>query len=327
MTRRVDLFLAEMGLTSSDSTLVVADAGRPIVLLAQVLPMLRVGGRVHLLPKLDPALFWAEYARVKPTYLITPPGVAFDLADHPAAVGHDHSALRFWITGGDKAQPALHKRMAELVGKPLLEMCGMTETGFYAINPPGGPIKVGSIGLAMRGVAIRLINEDGDDVPPGEVGHIVVKTPDMMIGYWNDTLQTHRVLRDGWLDTGDLARADEDGYLWFVGRNKDMIVRGGSKIAPAMVEAVLIEHPAVASAAVVGKSCQRYGQTPFAFYRLHPDATDPREDGLREWTLARLDAPSVPGGFARVEQWPVTDQGKLDRARLVWMAEAGGTMV
>ncbi|WP_439623647.1 class I adenylate-forming enzyme family protein [Gemmata sp.] len=324
MARRVDLFVGEMGLTAAEATLAVADAGRPAVLLGQVLPMLRVGGRTHLLPRPDPALFWAQYAAARPTYLFTPPGVAFDLLDHAAARGADHAALRAWVTGGDKAPPALHRRMAEVVGRPLLEMCGMTETGFYAINPPGGPIKVGSIGLAMRGVAVRLVAPDGNDVPPGEIGHIVVRTPDTMVGYWNDTLQTHRVLRDGWLDTGDLARADDDGYLWFVCRDKDMICRGGSKVAPAMVEEVLAAHPAVAAVAVVGVSDPRYGQVPFAFYRTRHDAPDPESDALRAWVAARLDAPSVPAGFAKLDHWPVTDQGKLDRSRLVWMAEAGG---
>lgn len=327
MARRVDLFVGELGLTSADSTVAVADAGRPAVLLGQVLPMLRVGGRTHLLPRPDPALFWAQYADARPTYLFTPPGVAYDLIDHPGAAGTDHAGLRAWITGGDKAPPALHHRMAEVVGRPLLEMCGMTETGFYAINPPCGPVKVGSIGLAMRGVAVRLVAPDGTDVPPGEVGHIVVRTPDMMVGYWNDTLQTHRVLRDGWLDTGDLARADDDGYLWFVCRDKDMISRGGAKVAPAMVEEVLAAHPAVATVAVVGVSDPRYGQVPFAFYRTRPDAADPGADTLKAWVAERLDAPSVPTGYAHLDRWPVTDQGKLDRSRLVWMAEAGGREV
>ncbi len=327
MARRVDLFIGEMGLTTADSTLVVADAGRPVILLGQLLPMLRVGGRVNLLPRLDPALFWTEYAATRPTYLITPPGLAFDLVDHPGAVGADHTTLRYWVMGGDKVPPALHKRVAERVGRPLLEMCGMTETGFYAVNPIGGPVKVGSIGLAMRGVAVRLVAPDGNDVPPGQVGHIVVRTPDLMIGYWNDTLQTHRVLRDGWLDTGDLASADDDGYIWFVGRDKDMICRGGAKVAPAMVEEVLVAHPAVSAAAVVGTSCARYGQVPFAFYRLQPDTPDPGTENLRAWVAARLDSPSIPAGFAPIDRWPVTDQGKLDRSRLVWMAEAGGSEV
>lgn len=323
MTRRVELFVGEMALTEADRTVVVVDGGRPVPLLGQLLPMLRVGGRVALVPRPDPVLFWAEYANTRPTYLIATPGLAFDLVDHPAAKSADHSALRFWITGGDKATAALHRRMAEVVGRPLLEMCGMTETGFYAVNPHAGPIKVGSIGLAMRGVAVRILADDGNDAPPGQVGRVVVRTPDTMVGYWNDTLLTHKSLRDGWLDTGDLAYADEDGYIWFVGRNKDMISRGGAKVPPAMVEEALLAHPAVSGAVVVGISDPRYGQVPFAFYHLHAGAADPGAVGLRKWCEAKLDTPSVPAAFSLIERWPVTDQGKLDRARLAWMAEAG----
>lgn len=327
MARRVELFVSELELTDRDSTLVSIDAGRPLILLGQILPMLRVGGRLDLLPGPDPLSFWTRCAAIRPTYLISPTGITFDLLDNPAAETTDHSALRFWITGGDKATPALHERMASVVGRPLLEMCGMTEAGFYAITPPCGPIKVGSIGLAMRGVAVRLTAPDGSDVPPGEVGHILVRTPDLMIGYWNNTLATHRVLRDGWLETGDLARCDEDGYLWFVGRDKDMISRGGLKVAPAMVEEVLVSHPAIESAAVVGQSDPRYGQVPFAFYQLQPGAVDPGAESLQKFVAARLDPGSVPVAFVAVSRWPMTGQAKLDRPRLQWMAEAGGRVV
>lgn len=323
MARRVDLFVAELGLTAGDSTVVVAFAGRPALLLGQVLPMLRVGGRSDLLGMPEPAAFWARYAATRPTYMLMSPGFAVDLVEHPAAAC-DHSQLRFWITGGDKVTPLLHRRMAEVVGRPLLEMCGMTEAGFYAINPPTGPIKVGSIGLAMRGVAVRLTAPDNADVPPGEVGRVVVRTPDLMIGYWNDTLLTHRVLRDGWLDTGDLAWADEDGYLWFAGREKDIISRGGSKVAPAMVEEALSAHPAIASAAVVAAADARYGQVPFAFYRVCDGHADPGQAALTAWLVPRLDAPSVPVGYAPIDRWPVTDQGKLDRARLRRLADGPG---
>ena len=265
MSRRVDLFIEQMWLTGEDSTLSLVDVGRPIILLGQLLPMLRVGGRIALIPRPDPQLFWAEYAVSRPTYLISGPGMAFDLIDHPAARSADHSALRYWVTGGDKAPCTLHQRMTEVVGCPLIEMCGMTETGFYAVSPVAGPRKIGSIGRTMRGVAVRIVNPDGEDVLQGQVGHIVVRTPEMMVGYWNDTLQTHRVLRDGWLDTGDLVSTDVDGYLWFIGRDKDMISRGGMKVAPAMVEDAMLTHPAILGAAVVGVSDPRYGQTPFAF--------------------------------------------------------------
>ena len=141
------------------------------------------------------------------------------------------------------------------------------------------------------GVAVRIVTESGADTAPGEVGRILVRTPDMMVGYWNDTLATHRMLKSGWLDTEDLAWADKDGFLWFAGRQKDMISRGGFKVAPAMVEEAILAHPGVATTAVVGASDERQGQVPVTFFR--------------------------------VDRWPRTAQGKLDRARLVWMADFG----
>jgi acyl-CoA synthetase (AMP-forming)/AMP-acid ligase II len=145
----------------------------------------------------------------------------------------------------------------------------------------------------------------------------------MMVGYWNDTLATHRMLRSGWLDTEDLASTDEDGFLWFAGRQKDMISRGGFKVAPAMVEDAILSHPGVATAAVVGASDEREGRVPVAFYELRPSAVDPGAEALAAWAAARLEPLSVPVSFFRVDRWPLTAQGKLDRARLVWMADFG----
>jgi acyl-coenzyme A synthetase/AMP-(fatty) acid ligase len=225
--------------------------------------------------------------------------------------------------GGDKCPAAVHALVADVVRKPLLEICGMTETGFYCICPPHGPRKPGSIGQAMVGVAVRIVTASGADTAPGEVGRILVRTPDMMVGYWNDTLATHRMLTSGWLDTEDLAWADEEGFLWFAGRQKDMISRGGFKVAPALVEEAILAHPGVATAAVVGASDERQGQVPVAFYELRPGAVDPNAEALTAWTAARVEPLSVPVRFYRVDRWPRTAQGKLDRARLVWMADFG----
>lgn len=324
---RVDLYVEELGLGRDEVTLGPVSMGRPMCLGTLLLPILRVGGKIILLPDANPEVFWTHYVRVRPTFLVNAPGMAMDLLDHPLAQTADHDRLRFWITGGDKAPPALYRRMAQVTGKPLLEMCGMTETGFFSINPLEGPIKEGSIGLAMRGVAIRLVDEHHRDVPPGQVGKLIVRTSDMMVGYWNDTLLTHRSLQDGWLDTEDLARADEDGYLWFVSRAKNMINRGGFKVAPAMVEDVLAAHPSLAAAMVVGISDPRYGQLPFAFYQLNSGAADPGAAALGAWAADRLEPNSLPVGYSRMESWPRTAQGKIDRARLVWIAEAGGQIL
>ncbi|MFO0880250.1 MAG: class I adenylate-forming enzyme family protein [Gemmataceae bacterium] len=325
LAQRVDRIISVLGLTGADSTLLLPDAGRPVRLLGQLLALLRVGGSTTLLPSNTPVPFWAEYTRRAPTYLFTLPGEGYDLLDHPAARSADHSALRFWITGGDRASNALHQLVANVVNRPLLEMCGMSECGFYAINPPAGLIKVGSIGLPLPGYQVRLVDDHDREVPQGKVGEVMVRSPDVMVGYWNDTLLTHRTLIDGWILTGDLARTDEDGYLWFVGRAKEMICRGGWKVAPAMVEEFLLAHPAVNAAVVVGISDPRSGQVPFAFYTVRPGQSDPGFENLSAWLTSRLEQGSVPVGFARIEQWPLTAQGKLDRARLAWMAEAGGT--
>jgi acyl-CoA synthetase (AMP-forming)/AMP-acid ligase II len=120
-----------------------------------------------------------------------PPSLTRDLLEHASARVADFSRLRYWIVGGDTCPAAVHALMADVVRKPLLEICGMTETGFYCISPPHGPSKPGSIGQAMMGVAVRVVTESGADAAPGEVGRVLVRTPDMMVGYWNDTLATH----------------------------------------------------------------------------------------------------------------------------------------
>ena len=323
MTHRVGLFIDEMTLTADDATLACVSIGRPVFLLGQLMPMLSVGGSITLLEHHDAESFWRAHAASRPTYLLTPPALTRDLLEHAAARAADFSRLRFLLVGGDKCPAAVHALVADVVRKPLLEICGMTETGFYCICPPHGPHKPGSIGQAMMGVAVRVVTESGADTAPGEVGRILVRTPDMMVGYWNDTLATHRMLKSGWLDTEDLAWTDDDGFLWFAGRQKDMISRGGFKVAPAMVEEAVLAHADVASAAVVGASDERQGQVPVAFYELRPGAVDPGPEALTAWTAARVEPLSVPVRFYRVDRWPRTAQGKLDRARLVWMADFG----
>lgn len=325
MARRATVFADEIGLTPADVAYTVLGISRPIVLLGQVVATFRAGGRVVLADATAPGPFWAGYAAGPPkTFVVSNPGLVAALFADPAAAGFDHSHLRLWVVGGDATSPATHARFRAATGRDLIEMCGMTETGFYAINPPAGPVRVGSIGRVLRGVDVRLVGPDGRDVPAGEVGEIRLRSPELMVGYWNDTAETFRVVRDGWLHTGDLARADADGYLWFVGRTSDMICRGGFKVAPPMVEDALAGHPAVARAVVVPAPDPVCGQVPFAFLALRPGAARPPDADLRAWLADKLDALSVPAGFAVVADWPLTYQGKLDRPRLAWMAANGG---
>ena len=324
LSYRVDLFVEEMGLTAEDATVVASEIGRPVILMGQVLPMFRTGGELSLVDG-DPGAFWAAYrARGRVSYVITAAGMAPALLAHPAARAVSHASLRYWICGGDRVLPVAHQLARDVLGKPLHEMLGMTEVGFFAITSLDAEIRPGSVGHVMQGCQVRIVDELGSEVPQGVVGELLVRTPNTMFGYWNDTIGTFRAFADLWIRSGDLGRFDAEGYLWIEGRAKLMISRGGFKVAPPMVEDALRAHPAVLDAVVVAQSHPVQNQVPFAFYLLREGAADPGESTLREWLQPRLDSVSIPDGFARLDRWPMTDQGKIDRSRLTWIAESGG---
>jgi acyl-CoA synthetase (AMP-forming)/AMP-acid ligase II len=325
LSYRVDLFVEEMGLTDEDATVVANEIGRPIILMGQVLPMFRTGGQISLADAANPDAFWAAYRALgRTTYVITAAGAAPVLLGHPLARAVSHASLRFWICGGDRVLPVAHQLARDVLAKPLREMLGMTEVGFFAITSLDAEIRPGSVGHVMQGCQVRIVDELGSDVPQGTVGELLVRTPNTMFGYWNDTTATFRTFWDLWIRSGDLGRFDAEGYLWIEGRAKLMISRGGFKVAPPMVEDALRTHPAVLDAVVVAQSHPVQNQVPYAFYRLRADAADPGEAALRQWLEPRLDSVSIPDGFARLDRFPVTDQGKVDRSRLTWMAESGG---
>ena len=324
LSYRVDLFVEEMGLTAEDATVVANEIGRPVILMGQVLPMFRTGGQVSLIDG-NPSAFWAAYrAQGQISYVITASGMAPALLGHPAARAVSHASLRYWICGGDRVLPVAHQLARDVLGKPLREMLGMTEVGFFAITSLDAEIRPGSVGHVMQGCQVRIVDELGSDVPQGAVGELLVRTPNTMFGYWNDTIGTFRTFSDLWIRSGDLGRFDAEGYLWIEGRAKLMISRGGFKVAPPMVEDALRAHPAVLDAVVVPQSHPVQNQVPFAFYLLQDGAADPGEATLRQWLQPRLDPASIPDGFARLDRFPMTDQGKVDRSRLTWMAESGG---
>jgi acyl-CoA synthetase (AMP-forming)/AMP-acid ligase II len=324
LSYRVDLFVEEMEFTEEDATVVFFEIGRPVVFMGQVLAMLRVGGRLSLPPSGDPAAFWEAYRALgRPTYLISAPGPTHALLSHPAARTLSHTALRYFICGGDRVLPHLHTLCQDVLGKPIVELCGMTEVGFYAITPPHHQIRPGSVGRPMLSCQVRIVDEHGGETPVGEVGEILVRTPNTMVGYWNDTVGTFRAFSDLWIRSGDLGRLDADGYLWLVGRAKLMISRGGFKVAPPMVEDAIREHPAIAEACVVAQSDPVQGQIPFAFYEVRAGQADPGAPALHEWLRPRVDPASIPDAFVPVTRWPITAQGKLDRPRLTWLAESG----
>ncbi len=188
----------------------------------------------------------------RPTVLVMLPAALIMLVRDHAATRDDFASIRLCVSGGDKVSAELEREFTELAGFPIDESYGMTEIGICNLNPPSGTNRLGSVGTLNPGYQASIRDERGTELPIGIEGRLWIKSPSNMVGYWNRPDATAATIQAGWLDTGDVMRADEGAYLWFCGRKKQIIVHDGSNICPQEVEEALLEHAAVASAGVVG---------------------------------------------------------------------------
>jgi long-chain acyl-CoA synthetase len=253
------------------------------------------------------------YAKWGCTYMMGLPVLFHGLLQAYTEAPQDVASGRFYFCGGDSAPPALHEAFAAALG-PICEAYGLTEIAPASWNRPGD-VRVGSIGRPGEGVAFRLVDPDGRDVEPGEVGEICIQGPHLMTGYWQDPDATKAALRNGWFHTGDLARRDADGFYWFTGRKKEIIVRGGSNISPQEVEAVLYQHPAVREVGVVGRPDHLWGESVVAFVVLRSGhaATEPE---LIAFARERLADYKTPESVIFRSELPKSPAGKIQRRAL-----------
>ena len=230
------------------------------------------GATLTLLPRFDPARALEIMRRDGVTVFLGVPTMYTALlqAESP---GNDVPQLRLAVSGGAALPAEVLYAFEERFGVPVLEGYGLSETSpVAAFNPPDRPRKPGSIGLPVRGVEMNLVAEDGTPVAPGDIGEIVIRGENVMKGYWNRPEATAEAIREGWFHSGDLARADDDGYLFIVDRKKDVIIRGGYNVYPREIEEVLYEHPAVLEAAVVGVPDEVHGEEVAAVVALRKGA-------------------------------------------------------
>jgi long-chain acyl-CoA synthetase len=180
------------------------------------------------------------------------------------------------------------------------------------VNPPPhkGVRKIGSVGIPLPGVEIKIFDENDNELPTGEIGEIVVRGRNVMLGYYNNPEATAEAMRNGWYHTGDMGKFDEDGYLYIVDRKKDMIIVGGINVYPSEVERVLMEHPAVAMCAVIGKPDPERGEVPIAVIVPKPDTQpDPRE--IIRFARERLANFKVPREVIFRSELPLSNTGKV----------------
>jgi acyl-CoA synthetase (AMP-forming)/AMP-acid ligase II len=284
------------------------------------LTALAVGGRVVVVRTIDGHELLPLLREHRPTVLAMIPAALLALVRDHGLRPDDFASLRICRAGSDKVSTELLVEFAAAAGFPIVEGYGMTEVGLATLNPPSGAIKPGSIGPPIDGFAIELRAEDGKPVAPGAVGRIFIRTRSQMVGYWNAREATDEVVSGGWLDSGDLARADDDGYLWFFGRKKQIIVHDGSNISPFEVEAALLEHPAVGLAGVVGVHDAVHGESVRAYVTLREQATRPTSADVIVFCRDRVGY-KAPEEVIFLDEMPLNPTGKIDRVGLKRMAE------
>ncbi len=284
------------------------------------LTTLSVGGKVVVARAFDSHELLALLREHRPTVLTMLPAALLALIRDHDLQPHDFDSLRVCRAASDKVSTELLTEFAARAGFPIIEAYGMTEVGTATLNPPSGVIKQGSIGIPTAGFSIALRDEDGTHVEVEEVGRIWIRTPSQMVGYWEAPEATAEVVRDGWLDSGDLARADEDGYLWFFGRKKQVIVHDGSNISPYEVEGALVDHPAVELAGVVGVHDEVHGENVRAYVTVRPGAEQPTSADLIVHCRERVGY-KAPEEIVFLDRMPLNPTGKIDRVGLKRMAE------
>jgi long-chain acyl-CoA synthetase len=226
------------------------------------------------------------------------------------------ASLRFVICGAAPVSPDLLARVEALLGVPLVEGYGLTEgTCATCANPLHGVRKLGSVGPALPGQEVRVVDGDGASVPVGHTGEVIIRGITVMRGYLNQPDATANAVIDGWLHTGDVGRLDQNGYLTLVDRIKDLIIRGGENIYPKEIENALYDHPAVLEAAVVGRPDDAYGEVPVAFVVAYP-GSELSESALRDHLRPFLAKFKIPAQIQIVDALPKNPVGKVDKPSL-----------
>lgn len=224
--------------------------------------------------------------------------------------------FRACVSGSAALPEAVLKAFAAKFPCPLLEGYGLSETSPVAtINPLDGVQKVGSIGIAIPDVEIKIFDENDNEVPVGEVGELVIRGPNVMKGYYKRPEETAEVLRSGWLHTGDIGKADEDGYFYILDRKKELIISKGMKVYPRQIEELLYAHPKVADAAVVAKPHELHGEIPVAFISVKA-GEDLSKTELLDYLRPKVAPYKVPREVIFVKEFPRAPTGKILKKKL-----------
>ncbi|PTV55889.1 MULTISPECIES: AMP-binding protein [Pseudomonas] len=268
----------------------------------------------------DAELTLRAVAEERASILYGVPTMFIAMLDHPSRAQMDLSTLRSGIMAGATCPIEVMRRVIDQMHMAEVQIAyGMTETSPVSLQT--GPdddleLRVTTVGRTQPQLENKLVDADGCIVARGEIGELCTRGYSVMLGYWDNPQATADAIDPaGWMHSGDLAVMDEQGYVRIVGRNKDMIIRGGENIYPRELEEFFYTHPAVADAQVIGIPCSRYGEEIVAWIKLHPGHSATAEE-LQGWCKARIAHFKVPRYIRFVDEFPMTVTGKVQKFRM-----------
>ncbi len=286
--------------------------------IALVYTPMKMGMQVVYQPRFDAGRWLDVVEAERPLFVFLVPSMAHLLIDDPRFAEADLSCVQMCSVGSAPLAPYVLERLQDKMPDALVSNnYGMTEAGSaYCIMPKGEAVRrPGSVGQIAPPAVVKIVDENGDELPPDVVGEVRLQMPGRQREYFNDAEATAEMWRDGWLITGDLGKLDADGYLYIVGRSKDVIIRGGNNVHATDVEHVLVQHDAVQEVAVVGAPHPVLGEDVVAFVVLRPGATATGEE-LRAFGLGQLADYKVPRQWHFVDELPRNPTGKVVKPEL-----------
>jgi long-chain acyl-CoA synthetase len=271
-----------------------------------------------LVPRPDPQINMELIKKYKPTFLPGVPTIFVGLLADPAFRNMDLSSIKGFFSGAAPLAADTIKDLKDLTGALMCEVYGSTEAGpFVTVTPWGGEIKPGTVGIPVPDTDVKIMDiETGEkELSLGEHGEIVIKGPQIMMGYYKKEQETAEVLKDGWFYSGDIGCFDEDGYLRITDRKKDMIIAGGYNIYPVELDNVLFEHPKILEACTIGVRDEYRGETVKAFVVVKPGETLTEQE-VADFCKERLAPYKVPKMIAFIDELPKSAVGKVLRRKL-----------
>jgi fatty-acyl-CoA synthase len=299
-------------LTSKDIIIVSRPMFHSGGLLVEAAPVLYKGGTLVLRKRFRPNEILETIQKYHVTMLELAATVYQFILNDCDLSQYDLSSVRCFFTGGERIPIAMLKEYRRK-GITISQIFGQTEASTIAfLSPEEAAHKIGAVGRPVFHGEVRIVDKTGKDVKPGEVGEIIVEGPTLMSEYWNRPDLTAETIRNGWLYTGDLAKTDEEGYIYIVDRESDMYISGGENVYPAEIEKIFFTHPKVLDAGVVGVPDEKWGEVGKAYVVLKPGETMTEEEALK-FLRGKVGKYKIPKHVQFVEELPKTASGKIQR--------------